>query len=222
MKVLQQTRVGASTVTCALVETNTPTRGSMSTLDMDLLFAFFKARTRIWSGKYGEKKNNDGLEVDHADAHASVIVLFTGTETDPCVIGGCRLIHAEIGNNLPVGECTNETIPGPAAEVSRFFLAPDLRSTTKEECALLLTALVDGIDTLLVHHGLHSAYATVRANLFKKLADMGVPMERIGENREHGGKQFVPAKMLVREKDAALMRLHQFAHEHTRNYAKSA
>ncbi len=221
MLVLQKIITCAGIITCALVETDT-THGSMSTIDADLLFAFYKKRTRIWSYKYHEPVNECGLEVDPADAHASVIVLFTGTETDADVIGGCRLIHTEVGNSLPVGECTDHAIPGPAVEVSRFFLAPDIRSTTKEECAALMHSLVDGIDMVLVHHGLHSAYATVRANLFKKLADMGVPMERIGENREHGGKQFIPAKMLVRNEDIARARLRYFAHERTMNYAKSA
>lgn len=203
MKVLNTTNTSTGLVTCALINRS----------DARILAAFWKKRTRIWTIKYGEHTDTHGYEIDADDAHASVVVHFSVVHGEEKVLGGYRLIYANDGNTLPVGACADRPIVGPAVEVSRFFLAPNLRSTDADRQKLIVS-LVESIESVLCYGGHDCAFATIRSSLFETLTRMGIPMVRIGPNQAHGGKQFIPAKMFARNPVQALLRMQQFNAQH--------
>jgi len=191
MKVLQKINTRTGLVTCA----------EIGRFDADLLRQFFEVRTAIWTYKYPEKPGKDGLERDGYDPQSSYVVLLEGESSFGTVIGGCRVIHAENGSTLPVGECSRIPIGSRAVEISRFFFSPG-NETAKSESSLLFRGMIAGLTTLLTSEGFDRAYAVIRESLFEKLRAFGLPMVRIGPDQRHGGWTFVPAMMFEALEDA--------------------
>lgn len=192
MKILKSVSTSAGTVVCAIIE-KSDTEKSVP----GLLNQYFQVRTNIWTCKYDYTKNNSGIEADQYDSDSSYIVLYTENESGKLLIGGCRIIYANCGENLPIGQCSDERILDPAVEISRFFLSPDFSRETGFDPEILLQTLVWSIGSALKSEGYECAYATIRISFFEKLIRNGVPMIRIGSTQKHGGKMFYPAQLLA-------------------------
>ena len=197
-------------VTCAVI----------TMADTTLFKQLFTARTEIWTQKYDEEKGVHGYEMDNHDASASYIVLTRREHGIEMVMGGCRIIYADDGSKLPIGECGVPLPPGSGLEVSRFFLLTRKRT----ECAALLRMLVEGIDSFLRDNGFDHVYATVRESLYHKLELMGVTLEPFVDHDgqlivfEYGGKKFISAKLHVLHASQHVVREHT-AFRHSRMLA---
>ncbi len=178
MQVLHTIRIGTQTVECAKLDPE---------VDYTLRMKTHGIRASIWY-RLGEEVV-DGIECDPDDNRSIHIVLLV----EGCVIGGCRLIQADDGRSLPTA--VNDR---SAVEISRLFLNKEDPLVQKEACRLLQFFTTE-IEIFLLSEGYERAYATIRAPLFKKLQGLGIPMERIGENVDHGGKEFVPCRLTSRD-----------------------
>lgn len=159
--------------------------------DVHLLAQYWETRTSIWTYKYPEKAGSDGLERDQYDHNSSFVVLIEGSGQ---VIAGTRLIHASSVSELPAGSCSRVQLNGPAVEVSRFFFSPSAE-TEQQYAEQQFKLFIFGIVSNLKGQGYERAYATIRASLFTKLQELGVPLVSNGPEQRHGGKNFIPAMM---------------------------
>jgi N-acyl-L-homoserine lactone synthetase len=185
MKILSITQTSMGLVTCAVVDRQTA---------LDLVLQYEERRADIWCGKYPEVRGKDGKETDPLDRLSKYIVLFYVDEFGKrIVIGGCRIIYAAVGEELPVQACVVSAIAGPAVEISRFYIGSEAIRIPREDSLPLYRGFILGMADLLREEGFKYAYATILHTLYLKLRRIRLlPMEQIGEPTTHGEWSFVP------------------------------
>ncbi len=192
MKILSITETSMGPVTCAVVDNISAP---------ELVRQYQNRRTDIWTGKYPEKKGKNGQETDWLDPLSKYIVLFIeGESGERTVVGGCRIIYAEEGEELPVQVCVTSAIAGPAVEISRFFIGSEAIRIPREDSLPLYRGFILGMADLLREEGFKYAYATILHTLYLKLRRIRLlPMEQIGEPTTHGEWSFVPTAFDLEE-----------------------